>query len=247
MTDLPRADKEQCGAFIVRRALKSSQPLFVDYRVFPTMQRDERVLVVWSDNLDTVIPLCRDFENSLIKLVMDRHTGHGISPGPSISATPVLTSAVNSASDFELNATGQGRDSSDTPGPEDSRPRPVSGGSLWGWRLGARAKRAAAPQHDDAEKGGASLRPIRYFGPVYSGLAMALSTCAVSSFIYGIMNVLMSTRFRRQRSQYLASRISLNGNLYPVRALRNCPFSFCRFSGELVSYPAALYDLSTRG
>jgi len=47
MSDLPRADKEQCGAFI----------------------RDERVLVIWSDNLDAIIPLCRDFDNSLIKLV----------------------------------------------------------------------------------------------------------------------------------------------------------------------------------
>ncbi|KAI0681571.1 hypothetical protein BC835DRAFT_1425474 [Cytidiella melzeri] len=47
MSWLPRADKEQCGAFI----------------------RDKRVLVVWAYNLDNIIPTCRDFEDKLIKLV----------------------------------------------------------------------------------------------------------------------------------------------------------------------------------
>lgn len=44
---LPHAEKEQCAAFI----------------------RDERVLVVWSDELDSIIPTCRDFEDRLIKLL----------------------------------------------------------------------------------------------------------------------------------------------------------------------------------
>ncbi|KIP04001.1 hypothetical protein PHLGIDRAFT_94051 [Phlebiopsis gigantea 11061_1 CR5-6] len=52
MTWLPRADKEQCGAFI----------------------RDERVLVVWAYNLDDIIPHCRDFEDKLIKLVWNRRS-----------------------------------------------------------------------------------------------------------------------------------------------------------------------------
>ncbi|KAJ7254691.1 glycosyl transferase family group 2-domain-containing protein [Mycena haematopus] len=44
---LPHADKEQCAAFI----------------------RDERVLVVWSESLDAIIPTCHDFEDRLIKLL----------------------------------------------------------------------------------------------------------------------------------------------------------------------------------
>ncbi|KAH8109962.1 hypothetical protein DFH11DRAFT_1547865 [Phellopilus nigrolimitatus] len=47
MLMLPHADKEQCAAFI----------------------RDERVMVIWSDDLDTIIPTCRDFEDRLIKLL----------------------------------------------------------------------------------------------------------------------------------------------------------------------------------
>ncbi|KAI0087250.1 glycosyl transferase family group 2-domain-containing protein [Irpex rosettiformis] len=47
MMDLPMAEKEQCAAFI----------------------RDERVLVVWSDSIDSIIPTCNDFEERLIKLL----------------------------------------------------------------------------------------------------------------------------------------------------------------------------------
>ena len=37
-------------------------------------QRDERVLVVWSYNLDNIIPTCRDFEEKSIKLVWNRRS-----------------------------------------------------------------------------------------------------------------------------------------------------------------------------
>ncbi|KAF8154693.1 glycosyl transferase family group 2-domain-containing protein [Crassisporium funariophilum] len=47
MLMLPQADREQCAAFI----------------------RDERVMVIWSESLDTIIPLCQDFEERLIKLL----------------------------------------------------------------------------------------------------------------------------------------------------------------------------------
>ena len=134
------------------------------------------MLVAWSDNLDTIIPLCHEFEDKLIKLVWNSYAVTGISPGPSIPVTPALTSAVNSASDIERT---QERELTSSPESADPNVRPISGGSLWGWRIGSRAKRAPAPQ--DVEKGGPSLRPTKYFGPFYSGLALALSTCAVSS------------------------------------------------------------------
>ncbi|KAF8816381.1 hypothetical protein BYT27DRAFT_7183930 [Phlegmacium glaucopus] len=44
---LPQADREQCAAFI----------------------RDERVMVIWSESLDRIIPLCQEFEERLIKLL----------------------------------------------------------------------------------------------------------------------------------------------------------------------------------
>ncbi|EIW55944.1 uncharacterized protein TRAVEDRAFT_171869 [Trametes versicolor FP-101664 SS1] len=53
MVDLPTADKEQSAAFI----------------------RDERVLVVWSDSIDNIIPTCHDFEERLIKLLWRSRPG----------------------------------------------------------------------------------------------------------------------------------------------------------------------------
>ncbi|KDR70271.1 hypothetical protein GALMADRAFT_255169 [Galerina marginata CBS 339.88] len=47
MLMLPQADREQCAAFI----------------------RDERVMVIWSESLDRIIPICQDFEERLIKLL----------------------------------------------------------------------------------------------------------------------------------------------------------------------------------
>ncbi|KAH9062580.1 glycosyl transferase family group 2-domain-containing protein [Lactarius deliciosus] len=162
MADLPRADKEQCGAFI----------------------RDERVLVVWSENLDTIIPLCRDFEESLIKLVWNRHTVTGLSTGPSIPPTAVTSavgSVVDSASDVQINDKEEEA--------QEPNAKPTSGGSWFGWRIGSRAKRAPAPE--DLEKGGASARPAKYFGPVYSGLGLALSTFFMAS---GVSTLLQEYR-----------------------------------------------------
>ena len=68
---LPRADKEQCGAFIVSPSHPIS-PTIPSADVSSTVQRDERVLVVWSYNLDDIIPTARDFDDKLIKLVWAR-------------------------------------------------------------------------------------------------------------------------------------------------------------------------------
>jgi hypothetical protein len=181
MLDLPRADKEQCGAFIVRWSFLN---LVVHLCVIPTIQRDERVLVVWSDNMDSIIPQCRDFDGHLIKLVWaQRQSLMGITPGPSIAGTPGATSEVpsvaNSASDVQLNEE-KALEQEAEHAPVSAPAKPISGGSLWGWRIGSKAKQAPAPR--DLEQGGASARPTRYFAPVYGGLGLALSTCAV--FIY---------------------------------------------------------------
>ncbi|KAI0267998.1 glycosyl transferase family group 2-domain-containing protein [Russula aff. rugulosa BPL654] len=160
MSDLPRADKEQCGAFI----------------------RDERVLVVWSDNLDTIIPICRDFEDNLIKLVWSRrHALTGLTPEPSIaggvSHTPATTNPASSGVD--INEKPRETESSTMPGPDSSTSKPISGGSLWGWRIGSKAKCAPAPR--DLEQGERSARPTRYFAAVYGGLGLGLTFYFIGS------------------------------------------------------------------
>jgi hypothetical protein len=103
----------------------------------------------------------------------------GVSPGPSVLPT---TSVVNPALDMELDEEAPKQASTETL--PDLNAKSLSSGSWWGWKIGSRAKQAFSPE--DIEKGRARFRPVRYFGPFHSGLALALSTCAVSSFIYGI-------------------------------------------------------------
>ncbi|KAG6853092.1 hypothetical protein C0991_006924 [Blastosporella zonata] len=67
MLFLPTADKEQCAAFI----------------------RDERVLVIWSDALDRIIPTCTDFEERLIKLLWRA------APVPPLSTTSAPPSSLS--------------------------------------------------------------------------------------------------------------------------------------------------------
>ncbi|KAK2467930.1 hypothetical protein APHAL10511_000225 [Amanita phalloides] len=77
MLMLPHADKEQCAAFI----------------------RDERVLVVWSESIDHIVPSCHEIEEKLIKLLwrsrptrpgsVNTNHGQGNSGPPSVADVSV--------------------------------------------------------------------------------------------------------------------------------------------------------------
>ncbi|PPR00631.1 hypothetical protein CVT24_005477 [Panaeolus cyanescens] len=74
MLMLPMADREQCAAFI----------------------RDERVMVIWSEVLDRIIPLCQDFEERLIKLLW---RGRPTAATSASSWTALSTSQAGSIND----------------------------------------------------------------------------------------------------------------------------------------------------
>lgn len=61
-------------------------------------QRDERVLIVWADGPDTIIPTCNDFEERLIKLLWRARPGFGATP----SASSHPASYADSASAHSL-------------------------------------------------------------------------------------------------------------------------------------------------
>ncbi|KAG5652322.1 hypothetical protein H0H81_005435, partial [Sphagnurus paluster] len=76
MLALPAADKEQCAAFI----------------------RDERVLVIWSDAIDRIVPACTEFEERLIKLLWHVQPSSQSSPQLSIPPqTPMSPEGLASA------------------------------------------------------------------------------------------------------------------------------------------------------
>ena len=214
------------------RSLCVGSPYHSDRSFIPTIQRDERVLVVWSDNLHSIIPQCLEFEEHLIKLVWtQRHSLMALDIGPSIPTTPAAASAstslANSASDVQLNEKPKEQESVPAPFPAaESNAKPISGGSLWGWRIGSRAKRAPAAR--DFEHGGASSRPTRYFAPVYGGLGLALSTCAVSSSMERLLDADQQLQvFIGSGANILLQEFRLTHDYTRFALLATAPLLFC--------------------
>lgn len=145
-------------------------------RTFPalipltTVQRDERVMVVWTDDFDTIIPLAREFEEKLIKLVWKNR---------------LVFSAPNSAHQ-SLAATSSDvrlyeKTDSDLPEPTARDKPPKKSKWRFGWKLSS--KKPAPPKDEDPEKGAPEHIPrrMRYFAPFYNGLGCALSLCEIFS------------------------------------------------------------------
>ncbi|EPQ51585.1 hypothetical protein GLOTRDRAFT_140976 [Gloeophyllum trabeum ATCC 11539] len=161
---LPHADKEQNAAFI----------------------RDERVLVVWSESVDTIVPICRDFEDRLIKLLWRSR------PNAHLGAATSSTSHPNSAS-------GSVSGHSTTNFSPNAMPPPRF--STIGSKLGLGVAGSSASLSEDPEKGGVGEekrrkvkrtwygrkkiveidplapeeRPVRILAPIYNGIAAGLA------------------------------------------------------------------------
>ncbi|KAL9708789.1 hypothetical protein Ac2012v2_007943 [Leucoagaricus gongylophorus] len=159
---LPDADKEQCAAFI----------------------RDERVVVVWSEDLDQIISLCDEFNEKLIKYIWrTRATMHSASTSaaPSVaSSTTASNTHLNhhppsSSPDAEAGAVS-------AVGPPGKAKKTKSQKSRtcnildWRWIT-------SRTTETDPEKGTdpPSPRPMRLLAPVYGGLGAALSIYFIGS------------------------------------------------------------------
>ncbi|KAI0251039.1 glycosyl transferase family group 2-domain-containing protein [Lactifluus subvellereus] len=157
MMMLPHAEKEQNAAFI----------------------RDERVLVVWADGPDTIIPTCNDFEERLIKLLWRARPGFGTSSSSyadSVSTTPRASEALSE------HRVPFGRS---TPAPDATREgvekalaeastEPPTTKRRWYGRV-VEEKRFLA-SGDEPELGyGPEKRPPILYAPLYNGLAAGLS------------------------------------------------------------------------
>ncbi|GBE85655.1 glycosyl transferase family group 2-domain-containing protein [Sparassis latifolia] len=148
---LPRADREQCAAFI----------------------RDERVLVVWSYNLDTFVPTCIDFQDKLVQLVWKQRASIPSLTNSVVASTSAsydnLTEKVETAiNEKEVVAIAKEKETT-------QKPRTCAINIFRYW----------VSDKDDVEKRaeGPSYRPTRLFGPVYAGFAAALSIFFVASGI----------------------------------------------------------------
>ena len=128
-------------------------------------------MVVWTDDFDTIIPLAREFEEKLIKLVWKNRL---VFSAPS-SAQQCATAT---SSDFELNE----KTGSQTPEPTARDRAPKKSKWRFGWKLSS--EQPAVPKVEDPEKGVLDYVPrrMRMFAPFHNGLGCALSICALSPF-----------------------------------------------------------------
>ncbi|KAJ7058515.1 glycosyl transferase family group 2-domain-containing protein [Mycena amicta] len=157
MAHLPQAEKEQCGAFL----------------------RDERVLIAWSDDIESIVPLCADFEEKLVKLVWRARTASAsiiTSATPSV-APSTTASDVNLADTPSLPSIAEAA----TTAAVVAQPPAKKSRWWWSWKLD---KRSTTPAPRDLEKqstSGREARPIRLFAPFYGGLGAGLSLFFVGS------------------------------------------------------------------
>ncbi|KAG5643831.1 hypothetical protein DXG03_009562 [Asterophora parasitica] len=181
VSHLPKADKEQCGAFI----------------------RDERVLIAWSDDLDSIVPLCSEFEEKIMKLVWRSRTN----PASIVTSATTSTSPSITASNVNLNEKSAHQPLTATDaiaaaalaekvGPPPPAPTPNKW--KWSWRLSTCPSRSTPT---DPEKGstGRANRPIRLFAPVYGGLGLGL---AIFFNFSGLTTLLQEFRLDRGYARF---------------------------------------------
>ncbi|KAL6303531.1 glycosyl transferase family group 2-domain-containing protein [Sparassis latifolia] len=198
MLDLPRADREQCAAFI----------------------RDERVLVVWSYNLENIVPTCADFEEKLIALVWKRRTA--------FSSIAGSTSPSNEASDASLTEKVEAV-VSEQEMKEKVEQKENAKKSAPGLKLGFLTNYFVTEKHDvEKTAEGPSPRPIRLFAPVYGGLASALSIFFIAS---GISILLQES--------------VLDGSYTRFALIVTVPFLFCVSIVSLIG-PVAQYHENSK-
>lgn len=170
------------------------------FEMLTPTQRDERVLIVWSDDIDNIVPLCADFEEKLMKLVWRSRTRstHGsasvitagsIGTASATASVAPSTSASTTASDVNLTSDPNRKMASvaEAAAVVQSQSEKATAKKGWGWSWKLSSKKsaaAAAAKGGDPEKGanavsetGREARPIRLFAPIYGGLGAGLSVC----------------------------------------------------------------------
>ena len=128
----------------------------------PPLQRDERVLVVWSDSLDTIIPIARDFEDRLIRLLWRNRPPH--THTSSMGSTP---SAPASISGHSYVGTPPQEKHVEPASPSPTPPRLRR---TWYGR-----KVPMSPSECEKADQEPPRRPTVLYAPVYNGLAAGLA------------------------------------------------------------------------
>ncbi|KAJ6567737.1 glycosyl transferase family group 2-domain-containing protein [Mycena vulgaris] len=156
MLHLPHADKEQCAAFI----------------------RDERVLVVWSESLDAIIPTCQDFEDRLIKLLWrSRPTGPASSMPGSLAGSVLSHSSLPTRPSESRPYDPEKPNNPSEDSNEKLRTKTRVRRNWYGKKVGVTTTTVGT----DVEAGLRDRRAAKLYAPVYNGLAAGLSFVFIGS------------------------------------------------------------------
>ncbi|KAH9991982.1 glycosyl transferase family group 2-domain-containing protein [Russula compacta] len=159
MMMLPHAEKDQNAAFI----------------------RDERVLVVWADGPDTIIPTCNDFEERLIKLLWRARPGFGTN---SASAHSLIGATARGSETPSERRVPVGRRTPivdtakvDVTKEAPSEPRVVRTVKRrwYGKRVVVEDKHPPDVEGEAVLEYGLEKRPTMLYAPLYNGIAAGLA------------------------------------------------------------------------
>ena len=150
---------------------------------------------MWCDDLDQIVPLCKEFNAKLLQLLLDSRKAFSTAMTMSSARTSLSTPAGSTARFVEMigpNGARGSQDSRSTGSPLaiDSKPEattpPANAAegqpkkrSRWGWKLSPKAA-PTTPADVEKVRDPAMERPGRLFSPFYAGLAFGLSICESS-------------------------------------------------------------------
>lgn len=186
INQLPIAEKDQCGAFIVRLFLFTLSPKSQS----SFFQRDEGSLILWSYALESIIPLCKDFDEKLIKHIWRTRkvARRSTFVPPSTAASTNTNASSASGSQAELNPSTTVNEFDEKVNLEVEEkslqvPPPAPKKSWWSWRLQPPAPQSSSSSSNppgDPEKGPSRKKPRKLvlLGPLYAGCGAALAMCS---------------------------------------------------------------------
>jgi hypothetical protein len=151
-----------------------------------SLQRDENAVVLWSYALEGMIPLCREFEEKLIKHVWrTRAIGRNHTPSlaSSLNSSQTREEALPELNEKEAEEESSKDESKDNL-TEKLKRTPSTKGNWWGWKLKPRDGAAVTADPEKGAPGKREERKLVLIGPMYAGLGAALAAC---TFFFGCL------------------------------------------------------------
>jgi len=187
-------------------------------------QRDERVLVVWSDSLDTIVPIARDFEDRLIRLLWRNRP-----PQATPQSSPSAPSSVPPSVPESLSGHSHAHLAGSVPLSEKASPSPATQPPEVSYKRTWLGRKIPISVVDVEKAVNAAPRPTMLFAPAYNGLAAGLAVGLCPSSLP--FSLLTHNSLHGERHQDTPAGMEARWKLYPFRTPYSRPFSLLCVAG----------------